>query len=105
MTNPNIANQNRRRAAPRPVFRLGLTTEGSTLFPGSSKSNQTAPVIGHIHDKGSNWTFVGLCLSRSCISQDQDFTLSLRRYRRRTEGLKKLAAASVPKEVILARVK
>jgi hypothetical protein len=24
----------------------------STLFPGSSESNETAPVIGHIHDKG-----------------------------------------------------
>jgi hypothetical protein len=37
----------------------------STSFPGSSESNEMAPVIGYIHDKGSNWIFIGFGLELS----------------------------------------
>jgi hypothetical protein len=32
----------------------------STSFTGSAESNETTSVIGHIHDTGPNWIFIGL---------------------------------------------
>jgi hypothetical protein len=49
MANPDIANQNRRRAASWPVFKLGITMEELSRFL----------MVAHIYDTGSNWIFIG----------------------------------------------
>src|SRR5216684_552582 len=58
MTNPDIANQNRRRAVSWPVFKLVINMEDPRRFL-TSESNETTSVIGYIHNIRSNWIFTG----------------------------------------------
>ena len=59
MTNPDIANQNRRRAASWPVFKLGITMRDPRHLLVRLRAINDFDV-GHIHDIRSTLIFIGV---------------------------------------------